>query len=152
MGSENRQIWLATSEDAAAVLALLARQFEEHEIEVPAKQLQTAVEAMLADDRLGFFLLAEADSQTVGLACVSFCWTLEHGGKSAWLDELYVRPELRSQGIGSALIEEVLQKANEMGCAAIDLEVDIEHRRAEQLYQRFGFASLPRARWVKELR
>ena len=137
--------------DLSIILELLGRQFQEHQIEVPEAALSSAVEAMLADIRLGFFLLAQTGEQNVGLACVSFCWTLEHGGKSAWLDELYVLPEHRSRGIGGLLIEEVLKEAKELGCAAVDLEVDIEHHRAERLYKRYGFEALPRSRWAREI-
>jgi ribosomal protein S18 acetylase RimI-like enzyme len=62
-----------------------------------------------------------------------------------------VLPEYRSRGIGGLLIEAVLQAAKAQGCAAVDLEVDHEHHRAEQLYQRFGFDPLSRSRWVREL-
>ena len=152
MASEDLRIFLAKPGDSPEVLQLLTLQFAEHEIDVPGEQLRDAVEAVLSDERLGFFLLARATDQNVGLACISFCWTLEHGGKSAWLDELYVLSEFRSRGIGSRLIEVVLQKTSDMGCAAVDLEVDVEHLEAERLYQRAGFETLPRSRWVKELR
>jgi GNAT superfamily N-acetyltransferase len=145
------QIYQPVRPDLPIVLELLSLQFKEHQIEVSEKALFTAIEAILADERLGFFLLARLSEQAVGLACVSFCWTLEHGGRSAWLDELYVLPEYRSRGIGGLLIKAVLQAAKAQGCAAVDLEVDHEHRRAEQLYQRFGFDPLSRSRWVREL-
>jgi ribosomal protein S18 acetylase RimI-like enzyme len=144
-------IFPAQATDLDDVLMLLTRQFEEHGIELPAAQLRAAVQTMLADPRLGLILLACAGTEAHGLACLSFCWTLEHGGKSAWLDELYVLPQFRSQGIGKALLEATLKYASEQGCAAIDLEVDREHRRAESLYQRAGFEALPRSRWVKDL-
>ncbi len=137
--------------EISLIVDLLKRQFEEHQIEISIFQLTAPVDAMQADPRLGFFILARLGTHVVGVACVSYCWTLEHGGKSAWLDELYVLPEYRSQGFGSALIDAVVQEAIAQGCAAIDLEVDIEHRQAEQLYQRYGFESLSRSRWVKEL-
>jgi len=145
------QIYQPALPDLPIILELLSLQFEEHQIGVSEKALSTAIKAMLAEPRLGFFLMARFGEQAVGLACVSFCWTLEHGGKSAWLDELYVLPEYRSRGIGGLLIEAVLQTAKAQGCAAIDLEVDHEHRRVEQLYQRFGFDPLSRSRWVREL-
>jgi GNAT superfamily N-acetyltransferase len=144
-------IRLTEKTDLEIVLDLLSRQFKEHEIEVVENRLRYAIDAMLADSNLGFFLLAQCGESIIGLACVSFCWTLEHGGKSAWLDELYVLPEFRSHGIGSALLDSALKNAQDQGCAAVDLEVDIEHRRAESLYQCFGFQPLPRSRWVKSL-
>ena len=48
----------AAKTDLEIVLDLLSRQFKEHEIEVTEDRLQYAVNAMLADPNLGFFLLA----------------------------------------------------------------------------------------------
>jgi ribosomal protein S18 acetylase RimI-like enzyme len=137
--------------DLEPVLGLLQRQFQEHEIDVPGGRLREAVAAMLEQAGLGFFLLARQHGQAVGMACVSFCWTLEHGGKSAWLDELYVLPAYRGVGLGGALLQAALLRARASGCAAVDLEVDIGHRQAENLYRRVGFEPLSRSRWVKLL-
>jgi len=84
-------------------------------------------------------------------ADVAFTWTLEHGGKSAWLDELYVVPEYRGKGIGAALLRAALEAAQRSGCAAVDLEVDEARARAENLYVQAGFRPLGRSRWVKKI-
>src|SRR5579872_5729184 len=47
----------------------------------------------------------------VGLAYLAYTWTLEHGGQSAWLDELYVVPGERSRGVGTALLRAALDHA-----------------------------------------
>jgi ribosomal-protein-alanine N-acetyltransferase len=65
------------------------------------------------------------------------------------LEELYVVPQFRSKGIGTALLTAVMERARELEIVAIDLEVDAAHRRAESLYRRFGFRLLDRSRWVR---
>lgn len=146
-----RSVQLAQPGDLEAVLDLLKRQFQEHAIRVAEPQLRKAVASLLGTPALGFLLVARQQGAIIATACVSFCWTLEHGGKSAWLDELYVTPAYRGRGIGQALLGATLVRAREEGCAAVDLEVDSDHRRAENLYRRAGFEPLPRARWVKVL-
>lgn len=141
----------ASSADLAALLSLLQAQFEEHAIETSSKTLQEAVLVVLNSDRWGFFLLAWEDGETVGVAAISYVWTLEHGGKSAWLDELYVVPERRGNGIGSALLDQVIAEVQKEGCLAIDLEVEQEHQRAVALYERKGFERLLRTRLVRRL-
>jgi ribosomal protein S18 acetylase RimI-like enzyme len=81
-----------------------------------------------------------------------YAWWRVRGTRSAWLDELYVLPDCRGRGVGRALLEQAVTAAREMGCAAMDLEVDQEHARAERLYARTGFQSLARSRWVKYLK
>lgn len=146
--ADTEQIERANSTDINLIHRLLLKQFDEHDIPVSQQVLRRAVAALLEDDRKGLLLVARQGGEIVGVAAVSFAWTLEHGGKSAWLDELYVLPERRGRGVGRALLGEVKRAARELGCAAIDLEVDQEHSRAERLYAREGFRRLPRARWV----
>jgi GNAT superfamily N-acetyltransferase len=142
---------LATAADLDPIHDLLLAQFREHEIELAGGPLRQAIAAMFDDDGLGFFIVALAGDEAVGLAAVSFAWTLEHSGRSAWLDELYVVPARRGRGIGTSLLREAVHQAQARGCAAVDLEVDRDHRRAEALYQREGFFPLPRSRWVRPL-
>jgi GNAT superfamily N-acetyltransferase len=137
--------------DRDAVVQLLLQQFAEHSIFVPQDKLAGATNAVLASDDLGFVLLAYDDGRAVGLAYMALIWTLEHAGRSAWLEELYVAADRRSRGIGRTLLAAALERAREIGCSAIDLEVDERHGRAEHLYRRAGFARLARSRWVMEL-
>jgi GNAT superfamily N-acetyltransferase len=137
--------------DLKNLLSLLVNQFREHAISFEIEKLESALGQLLARQELGLVLLSEEGSSCRGVAVISLAWTLEHGGKTAWLDELYVLPEYRGTGIGSALIERTLQEASDIGCRAVDLEVDQDHTRAEDLYRRFGFEKLPRSRWAKKI-
>lgn len=141
----------ATASDLHAVVNLLAAQMAEHDIAISREGIAGAVHGMLADPRRGFILVARDGAAVTGLAYVSFTWSLEHGGLTSWLEELYVLPGRRDQGIGRALLLAALDAARAAGCAATDLEVDAAHRRAERLYEREGFHPLPRARWVRRL-
>ena len=141
----------AVPADIDSIHHLLAEQFDEHDIDTSTKVLRHAIAAVLQNEALGLFVVARDGGEIVGLAALSFAWTLEHGGKSAWLDELYVVPERRGRGIGRALLVRVIDEARALGCKAIDLEVEEAHRRAERLYEREGFRPLARTRWVKSV-
>lgn len=137
--------------DQDAVVALLVAQMREHRFPSKSERLSQIVSRVLSDERYGFFLVARMDDGVIGVAYVATILSVEHGGPVGWLEELYVTPEHREQGVGSALLGGLMEQAREMGLAAIDLEVDAGHRRAESLYTRFGFSNLPRSRWVKEI-
>jgi len=137
--------------DLDAVLVLLLAQLREHHNFTPDAAVARALDGLLAHPERGTVLVATLDGRIVGMAALSTMWTLEHGGPSVWLDELYVEPSRRSQGIGRALLAAACDAAREYGCHTIDLEVDAEHDRAAQLYAREGFARLARTRWVRRL-
>jgi ribosomal protein S18 acetylase RimI-like enzyme len=91
------------------------------------------------------------DGSPIGVAYASSLLSLEHGGVSGWIEELYVSPQWGGQGIGSRLIEEVVSLAKEAGWRALDLEVDATHQRVKALYARHQFRSLPRSRFYRAL-
>lgn len=142
--------------DSAAITRLLAVQLAEHHVAIPDTELAAAIDGVIRVPGRGFFLVAshdgDADDTCIGVAFVSFIWTLEHGGHSGWLEELYVTPEHRTGGVGTQLLEAVLAEATAAGCAALDLEIDSGHERVGSLYRRHGFTDLPRRRVVKLLK
>jgi ribosomal protein S18 acetylase RimI-like enzyme len=135
-----------------AVVALFEAQLQEHEIVTSADELRSAVQTVVAESRYGFMLTASgSDGEPVGAAYASCLLSLEHGGISGWLEELYVLPQWRGMGIGSRLVEEVVARARELGWRAIDLEVESTHQRAISLYTRHQFRPLRRSRFVRLL-
>ncbi|MBS2012943.1 MAG: GNAT family N-acetyltransferase [Deltaproteobacteria bacterium] len=142
---------LAGEGDADAVFPLLATQLHEHDVAIGAAALRSALVGLVTHPERGAVLLAREGSRAVGIAVLAYTWTVEHGGKVAWLDELYVVPERRSSGLGTRLLREAMDHARRHGCMAIDLEVDADHARVEALYLRHGFAALPRRRFACRL-
>jgi len=145
------EIRTATKADQANVLDLLQAQLGEHSIRPPDAALEFAVGRMLEAPERGRILVASLAGELVGVAVLTIGWSIEHGGASSWLDELYVRPSLRAGGIGTALFRAARAVAASEGLAAIDLEVEIGHERAANLYRREGFRPHQRARWMLEL-
>lgn len=145
--------WLpgpALAADREAVVDLLCRQLSEHDLPADRPRVERAVDGILRDDGLGFLLVARAQEAVVGVACVARHWSIEHGGPSCWLEELYVLPQWRGSGIGGGLLRAALARARELGCLVMDLEVTADHARAERLYEREGFRDLGRRRWARE--
>ena len=145
------KIKVGTQADVEEIVRLMRAQLQDHGIGVPGNRLRKAVEGVFADPGRGCFLLAEETQRAVGIAYLSFQWSMEHGGRCVWLEELYVPPECRGRGIGGLLLSSALEQARARRCSAVDLEVDASHRRSESLYERAGFVRLPRNRWVKQL-
>ena len=56
------------------------------------------------------------------------------------IHDFAVLPAHRSQGVGRRLMEEVEQKARDLGCCKLTLEVQENNHRAKHVYEAAGFA------------
>lgn len=141
----------ARRDDLPALAGLLIAQLRDHGNAVDDAVLAAAARGLLERPQRGRFLLAEVDGAVVGFAALSYLWTLERGGRAAWLDELYVRPEQRGQGLGQQLLDAALAAAAADGATAVDLEIEAGHERVESLYRRNGFHPEARRHWARPL-
>ena len=87
--------------------------------------------------RDGVALIAEQDGAAVGFV---FCVLGERGRNTAHVTDIYVRPEARGQGIGKALLAELVEPARKAGLEHVSLEVLLQNADARRLYDRLGFA------------
>ena len=144
-------IRLAGHADLAELGALLVTQLREHHVGLPESEILAAAEGILQRPQRGRVLLAVEAERLIGLAALSFLWTLEHGGWAVWLDELYVVPPRRGVGVGARLLAAAVDLARAAGARAVDLEIEADHQRAAGLYRRHGFTPLARTRWSLHL-
>jgi GNAT superfamily N-acetyltransferase len=96
-------------------------------------------------------LVARKNQAVIGVAVLAHTWTIDRGGFCTWLDELYVLPEERDRGVGTALLHHAIEVARSLGCRAVDLEVEFDHARVEGLYLREGFTVFRRRHFTLPL-
>lgn len=85
--------------------------------------------------------VCEKNNKTVGYILLALTYSNEAGGMVVWLDEIYVKPEFRSQGIGSELIDFVIDKYKD-NAARFRLEITESNMGAKKLYLSKGFKDL----------
>ncbi|XP_045346247.1 thialysine N-epsilon-acetyltransferase isoform X1 [Leopardus geoffroyi] len=66
-------------------------------------------------------------------------------GRSVYLEDVYVKPEYRGQGIGSKIIKKVAEVALERGCSQLRLTVLDWNKGAVDLYKALGARDLTEA-------
>ncbi|MGI5154596.1 GNAT family N-acetyltransferase [Microbispora sp. CA-102843] len=129
----------ATASDAAVVAELLDAFNREFDAPSPgAEVLTTRLRRMVAGDHLVALLTGEP---AVGVAVLSFRPSVWQEGPAAILDELYVRPDMRGQRFGHALLEAACRLARERGAETLEINVDGEDTDTRRFYEAHGFAN-----------
>lgn len=98
-----------------------------------------ALAQIIADESLGRVWLIELGNERAGYLVLTFGFSLEFGGRDAFIDELYVREEFRGRGLGRRAIELAERACRERGVGALHLEVERANTTAQELYRRSGF-------------
>ena len=122
------------------ILPLIERFFVEEGFHTPSMQIREHLVKLLADPESAVFL-ARHGSRPIGLATVTTSQGIELG-LSAELEDLYVLPDARKQGVGHALIEAVREWCRCQGCTLVSVVVTSEGQAAHDLigyYREQGF-------------
>ena len=82
-----------------------------------------------------------ADDPAVGLAVLTLRPNVWYDGPVALLDELYVVPAWRGQGVGSVLLEAAEQLTRGRGGELLEINLDGEDVGARRFYERHGYRS-----------
>ena len=94
---------------------------------------------MAADAPLEGYVF-DGKGKLMGYAMIAKTWNTEFGSPCIWTEDLYIRPDYRSMGLGGrffAFLEEKYPKH------LLRLEVEAENERAIQLYETCGFHQIP---------
>lgn len=133
------QVREATAEDAAAIARLLHAFNSEYEMETPPVEELTRHAARML--RVGEMTVLLAGDGPDGLALLRFRPSVWTERQEAYLQELYVIPKLRGQGIGQALMEAVLETCRDHDAAWVELNTGETDVAARALYEKLGFTN-----------
>ena len=138
-GGAQIPIVLANAADALAFGRLLHAFNAEFGDKTPSAEVIAERAAPLIEGGEVTVLFAGAGPD--GFAELRFRPSLYTGVLDAYLEELYVVPERRGQGLGRALLEAAMAHARERGAAHIDLGTSEDDVAARALYESAGFTN-----------
>jgi len=111
-------------------------------------ELSTTLVGFEADRRASFeavlaapdhdLIVAEVDGAVVGYAHLMVYPDLTHGALAGELLGLIVRRDIRRQGIGSALMREIVRLARERGVAELHICTEPDNEVAKRFYESAG--------------
>lgn len=135
--------------DRQAVLELCAAyRRADHQPEA-SSLVSAAIDAALAGDPLIHVFLVELleaseqpgehGSMLVGYLAVTLGFSIEAGGRDAFVDELYIQPSMQGRGLGKRALDFAEQLCRELSVKRVCLEVERANTRAKKLYDALGY-------------
>ena len=82
----------------------------------------------------------EENEEILGYGMIAKSFSTEFGKPCIWVEDLYLKPAYRGQGIGSKFFEYLEQNFTD---CIFRLEVEEENERAIHVYEKNGFEVLP---------
>ncbi len=124
----------------AGLLINLARAFHEEDGHSLTSDGEAALRHIVAGEPMARCWLIRRANLVVGYLVLTLGYSVEHGGRDGFIDDLYVVLSERGSGIGSAVLDFAVQAAQGLGIRTLHLEVDASNERAILLYRSRGFA------------
>ena len=112
----NFTIRTATVTDAGVILAMIRELAEYEKLAHEVVATEDALrDTLFAPGSCSAALVAERDGQAVGFAVYFRTYSTFLGREGVYLEDVYVRPEHRRQGVGMQLLAAVAAEANRLG-------------------------------------
>jgi GNAT superfamily N-acetyltransferase len=108
-------------------------------------QFETSIGKLLNSPDAHFYL-ATLNGESVGYVLQRFRYSMWACGMEATIEDLFVDPSARKNGIGKALIEFALQVATNQGCSSVCLDTNEFNVASTRIYTQLGFNSVSK-RW-----
>jgi GNAT superfamily N-acetyltransferase len=107
----------------------------EHEVEATAELL---MDSLFGPKPVAGALIGRVGGQPAGYALYFFTFSSFIGRAGIWLEDLYVRPAFRRQGLGRAMIEAVARIGAERNCGRFEWMALNWNKNALDFYQKLG--------------
>lgn len=135
-------IRLATLDDTAVLIPFVRAYHEFEGIKATDLERIDAIAPLLNEDpAFGRIWLIETESRIIGYIALCFGYSIEFGGRDAFVDELYITESARGLGIGGRVLEAVKPEVAKFGVRALHLEVARTNLVAQKFYSTAGFTS-----------
>jgi ribosomal protein S18 acetylase RimI-like enzyme len=133
------QVRAAGAADVDLLVELMTEFYAEADFRLDAERAGAAFDELLGSPSLGRVWIAEVDGRAAAYVVLTLGYSMEYGGRDAFVDDLFVRPAFRDRGIGRLLLAEVRRACEALGVRALHLEVGRDNDPAQALYRRIGF-------------
>lgn len=143
---------IADESDTDTVAELLANLFEEVGHDLNAEEIANLFLQIDPDERHSILLALTEEDQVVGIMTVAESLSFYAGGRFGVINELYVVPPFRSEGVGKTLLDAARELAEQRGWSRLEVTTPgDDYTDTLRFYEREGFVAIgPRYKFPVE--
>ena len=135
------EIRKATVQDVPDLLILVEQYWAFESIAgFDRRRLSVQLERLVSEKHLGGGWIARNGTTPVGYLLAVYVFSLEKFGLTAELDEFFVVPQYRSQGIGASLLQTAEDTFFRAECTNASLQLSQGNNAARAFYRRHGYS------------
>ena len=125
--------------DIAHILQMNKELNEFTDSEPDTPRIESGLQKFIGHPEYGEVWLICDNDTAVGYMVLTWGFSLEFGGRDAFLDEFYIKETHRGQGIGKQALTFAEGQCHLQEIQAIHLEVETDNVGAQEFYKRLGF-------------
>jgi GNAT superfamily N-acetyltransferase len=130
----------ATVHEISTLLPLVAEYWRFENLSgFEAERVAAQLTRLFSTPGLGVGWLAVAEGVPVGYLLAVYVFSLEHLGLTAEIDELFVLPAQRGQGVGGELLRLAELEFTKAGCTNVALQLSRRNDDARAFYRRHAY-------------
>ena len=131
-----------TAEDAPTVLEMMRVFYASPALLSNGSEeiFRNDIEACVSDNPYASGYVLHTGEKMAGYAMLAHSFSTESGAPCIWIEDLYLLPEFRGQGIGSAFLKYVREQWPH---AVLRLEAERGNAHAIYVYEKNGYKELP---------
>ena len=131
----------ATNTDAEKIVQFnVDMALESENLRLEPEKIHQGVQKSLSEPSIGRYYLAHRGDEILGQIRVTLEWSDWNNAHYWWIQNVYVVPSERKQGIYSALHHHVKNLAKQAGACGLLLYVDAQNRAAQAVYKNLNMA------------
>jgi ribosomal protein S18 acetylase RimI-like enzyme len=128
----------ATLDDIPALVELMREFYAEADYSLDKQWAAAGFSALMRDESRGAVWLIFHDSEPAGYVVLTVRFSMEYGGLDAFIDDLFIRPAYRRQGLGRAALRALFDECDRRQVLAVHVEVGRDNVGAQALYRSYG--------------
>jgi GNAT superfamily N-acetyltransferase len=145
------KIRVAAEEDLLCLLALMKEYYAYDRHDFDARRARQAMHRLLGNREFGTVFLIENGNEPVGYLVLALGYSLEYGGRDAFIDEFFILEQHRGKSLGRMALRHAERTARKYDVMAMHLEVTRHNSSVIDMYRRAGFVDHDRHLMTKRM-